>query len=277
MVLFSKKIKPPLQAAWKAFQYGSWVLSATLLFGGSAQAQLGAAPLVVEVEANRGQAQTMINVINTTDTPLRARIYTEPFTYERDSGFQTLSSSPNYLGSYLQFSPQELTVPPGVSRRVRMRALLAPSLPDGEYRAVVFTETLNEDWNGSGKKLGITARVGTTVYVRKGDISPNLTVNSASFNLKENQLQLLVQNTGDASVRSSVNWELKQGETVIKSGELPASTIIAQSDRNLILNNFQAGTSSLSPGNYQLIGELTWGEDNSNKVPFSVNLTIPEN
>ncbi|MFP4122170.1 MAG: P pilus assembly protein, chaperone PapD [Coleofasciculus sp.] len=271
------KLNSFYKIAVKAFQIGSGALSAAFLLSSTALAQLGASPLIIEAETNRGQAQTMINVINSGDTPLRARIYTEPFTYDRDKGFQTLPSDPNDLSPYLQFSPRELTIPPGVTRRVRLRAILAPSLPDGEYRTAVFAETLKESVNGSGKNVGVITRVATTVYIRKGDVSPNLTVDSAEFNANQKTLQLLVKNIGDASVRLGANWQLKQGEKIIQTGESVPTAIVAQSDRNLILNNHpESEPLALLPGNYQLTGELTWGEDNRNQLPFSVNLNIPE-
>lgn len=277
MLDYTNKITFFSNIAVKAFQIGSGALSAAFLLSSTALAQLGASPLIIEAETNRGQAQTMINVINSGDTPLRARIYTEPFTYDRDKGFQTLPSDTNDLSPYLQFSPRELTIPPGVTRRVRLRAILAPSLPDGEYRTAVFAETLKESVNGSGKNVGVITRVATTVYIRKGDVSPNLTVDSAEFNTNQKTLQLLVENIGDASVRLGANWQLKQGERIIQTGESVPTAIVAQSDRNLILNNHpESEPLALLPGNYQLTGELIWGDDNSNKLPFSVNLTVPE-
>ncbi|MEQ8539827.1 MAG: P pilus assembly protein, chaperone PapD [Coleofasciculus sp. D1-CHI-01] len=277
MLDYTKKITFFSKLAVKAFQIGSGALSATFLLSSTALAQLGASPLIIEAETNRGQAQTMINVINAGDTPLRARIYTEPFTYDRDKGFQTLPSDTNDLSPYLQFSPRELTIPPGVTRRVRLRAILAPSLPDGEYRTAVFAETLKESVNGSGKNVGVITRVATTVYIRKGDVSPNLTVDSAQFNANQKTLQLLVENIGDASVRLGANWQLKQGERIIQTGESVPTAIVAQSDRNLILNNHpESEALALLPGNYQLTGELIWGDDNSNQLPFSVTLTVPE-
>lgn len=277
MLDYTNKITFFSNIAVKAFQIGSGALSAAFLLSSTALAQLGASPLIIEAETNRGQAQTMINVINSGDTPLRARIYTEPFTYDRDKGFQTLPSDTNDLSPYLQFSPRELTIPPGVTRRVRLRAILAPSLPDGEYRTAVFAETLKESVNGSGKNVGVITRVATTVYIRKGDVSPNLTVDSAEFNANQKTIHLLVENIGDASVRLGANWQLKQGERIIQTGESVPTAIVAQSDRNLILNNHpESEPLALLPGNYQLTGELIWGDDNSNKLPFSVNLTVPE-
>ncbi|MGB7444113.1 MAG: P pilus assembly protein, chaperone PapD [Coleofasciculaceae cyanobacterium] len=263
------------QILFKTFKLASFALSAAFLIGSPAKAQLGASPLTIEVEANRGQAQAVINIINPTNTPLRARIYTEPFTYDRNQGFQTLPSSPNDLSSYLQFSPRELTIPPGVSRRIRLRALLAPNLPEGEYRAVVFTETLQEASESNQNAVSVITRVGTNVYVRKGDLSPNLAVDGASFDSDKNQLLLLVRNTGNASVKSGVRWQLKQGGNVVRSGELPPSTVIAQSDRYLLLNFTSENQSPLPPGNYQLTGDLSWEEDdNPITTPFQVDLSI---
>jgi len=259
---------------FKALQLGIWALSAAFIFSNPAKAQLGASPLVIESQANRGQAQAFINVTNSGDISLRVRLYTEPFTYNRDKGFQTAPSSANDLSSYLQFSPRELTVPPGVTRRVRLRAMLAPSLPDGEYRTAVFTESLKELRDDDSNTVSVVTRVGTVIYVRKGDVEPNLAVDSVSFDQAKNQIKLLIRNTGEASAISTANWTLKQGETVISTGESIATTVIAQGDRNFLLSD--AKLESLSPGNYQLTGELTWGEDESNKLPFSVNLTVPE-
>ena len=271
--------KPVSRMALKAMQLGSLLLPllpAAFLFNGAAWANLGASPLVIEAQANRGQVQTVITVINSGDTPLRTRVYTEPFTYNRDRGFQIIPSDATYLGSYLQFSPRELIVPPRTSRRVRIVAQLAPNLPNGEYRAVVFTEALNETTpDATGRRVGIITRVGTTVYVRKGDAAPNLAVDRASFDTQQKHIQLLVKNTGTASVRPMIRWSLKQGNKAVSSGELAAAAIIAQGDRNLSLAVSEKDQAALLPGNYQLTGQLIWGEENTKAVPFSVNFTLP--
>ena len=142
--------------------------------GVPALAQVGLSPLVVEIQANRGQAQGIINVINNTNEPFRARVYVEPFTYESESGFQILDTDPDDLSPYLQFSPRELEVPPNTNRRVRFVSRFPPSLPEGEYRAVIFTENLIETTDASGADVELRTRVGSTVYVRHGNVSPQL-------------------------------------------------------------------------------------------------------
>jgi P pilus assembly chaperone PapD len=250
-------------------------LSSLLLFSGKASAQMSISPLVIEAKADRGQAQGMITITNTGNTLSRVRVYAEPFTYSRDAGFQTLPvNSPHNLTPYLQFSPRELTIKPGESRRVRLISRLAPNLAEGEYRAVVFNETLNESKDSAGNNVTLATRIGVTYYVRKGNLSAKLAVNNASFNSQQKQIQLLVRNTGKATVRPGVNWSLRRGRTVVKTGKLDATAVVAESDRNLLLNF--PGKENLSPGQYQLSGELVWGEDNNkSKLPFNVNLPIP--
>lgn len=250
-----------------------WTLSAALLCAGAAQAQMSVSPLVIEAQANRGQAQAIINVTNTSNQPFRGRVYAESFTYG-DNGFQILDSSPSDLTPYLQFSPRELTVPPGVQRRIRLITRFPPSLPEGEYRAVVFTETLQETTDSGGNSVALTARIGTTVYVRQGDLSPNLAVENASWNSEQGQIQVLVQNTGMASARPAVSWTLKQGNGVVETGNLKPTGIVAESERQFLLNYPNPG--QLAAGQYQLTGEFIWAEDDERRTqPFSVDLMIP--
>ncbi|MBD2777029.1 P pilus assembly protein, chaperone PapD [Iningainema sp. BLCCT55] len=248
----------------------------SLLLCGKASAQVSVSPLVIEAKADRGQAQGMITITNTSNTPNRVRVYAEPFTYNRDTGFQSLpANSPNNLTPYLQFSPRELTIQPGESRRVRLISQLAPSLADGEYRAVVFNETLSDAKDNAGNNVSLVARIGVTFYVRKGNFSPNLAVDSASFNTQQKQIQLLVRNSGKATARPSLNWTLRRGETVVKTGQVDANAVVAQSDRHFLLN-FPGKEQALASGTYQLSGELVWGEDKEKtKLPFNVNFTIP--
>jgi len=263
--------------SFTTFGFSACILSGLLLGQSAVQAQVSVSPMIVEAQANRGQAQGSINISNNTDQPFRARLYTQPFTYNRDTGFQTLTASPSDLSPYLQFSPRELTVQPGQTRQVRLITRLAPSLADGEYRAVIFAENLKETntQDINGKNIAITTRIGVTVYARKGDLIPQLKVRSASFNSSQNQIQLLVGNSGKASAVPNVSWTLKQGQTVIQTGSV-AAAVIAESDRNLSLNYPGKEQPALAPGTYQLTGELAWGNDKDKKtLPFNVNLTIP--
>ncbi len=264
------------QIARTALRLSAWALSGICLFSSAAVAQVSLSPLTIEADANRGKSDGIISLTNSSKEALRARVYVEFFTYG-DGGFQTIAPNANDLSPYLQFSPRELTVPPGQTRRIRLISRLAPNLPDGEYRAVVFTENLKETTtlDKNGVAINLKTRIGVTVYVRKGKVSPNLAVDSASFNDKQKQIQVLVRNTGKASARASLNWTLKQGERIIKTGSVIPSAIIAENKRNLLLS-FPSKDQNLTAGNYQLSGELITGEGkNKSKLPFNLNVSIP--
>jgi P pilus assembly chaperone PapD len=214
-------------------------IATALCWGAVAQAQINLSPLSIDVQAKGGQAQGVIDVRNTGNTVFRARIYAEPFTYDRDAGFKVLSSSPADLRPYLQFSPQELNLPPGGVRRVRMTVKLPANQLDGEYRAIIFTEPLTD--LSTGKKADntttIVTRIGSALYVRQGDPKPNIAVDSASWNPATSRVQLLVKNSGTASTQNAANWSLSQGGKVVQSGETPLATVIGQSDRHLVMES----------------------------------------
>ena len=115
-------------------------LSTLLLLPGIAQAQVIVSTILIEAEAKKGQARGIVELTNTTDKVFRARVYAEPFTYTRN-GFKSLESSPNDLTPYMIFSPRELVIQPGQTRKIRMNTRLLPSMKGKAYRAVIFAET----------------------------------------------------------------------------------------------------------------------------------------
>lgn len=272
-----KRLTPPnaFLRYIRAFGVGGIVGLSCLWANVPARAQVGLSPLVVELEANRGQAQGIITVVNNTNEPFRARVYVEPFTYETEDGFQVLEADADDLSPYLQFSPRELEVDPNTTRRVRFVSRFPPSLPEGEYRAVIFTENLVETVDGNGAEVTLRTRVGSTVYVRHGDVAPNLVVDSARVDSDSGQLQLLVQNTGQASIRPAAIWQLKQGNTVIESGETGQFAVLAESDRYFRVDDAAAGLTVSSPGQYTLEGTLVWTtlDNEEASLPFAVGVT----
>ncbi|KST64094.1 fimbrial biogenesis chaperone [Mastigocoleus testarum] len=242
----------------------------------SAVAELGVSPIIIESQATRGRSESVININNTSEEPIRVRIFAAPFTYSREGKFKTLSSSDWDLSSYLQFSPRELTISPKSSRKVRLLALLDPNLPDGEYRAVIFSETLTKNNSTNTTNVGMVTRVGTTLYVAKGDRRvPLLTVTNSSFDEQKNQLRLLVQNQGSASARPLVSWELKRSGKVVLKGQTQPATIISSSERNLLIESLSKKSSLLPPGKYQLSGKLIWKQDRKHQsLPFQVPVNV---
>lgn len=83
-----------------------------MIWANPTYAQIGVSPLVIQENTERGKAQGIINVRNTTNEPIRVRVYTEPFIYDREKGFQTVETNEADLSPYLRFSPTEMTIPP---------------------------------------------------------------------------------------------------------------------------------------------------------------------
>lgn len=261
-----------LRALWL-----SSLAAATVATALPAQAQVGLSPLIIQVEAQRGQAEGVINVTNNTNEEFRARVYVEPFTYTREDGFETLESDPDDLSPYLQFSPRELVVPPNTTRRVRFVSRFPPSLPEGEYRAVIFTENLAEAVATDGAQVALRTRVGATVYVRNGELFPELSATSARYNAEDEQVQLLVQNAGQASVRTQIAWELRQGGQVVRSGRSNETSVLAETERFVGVLDFAEGDAPLAAGTYELAGELQWLDENQEILAedFQVSFTMP--
>jgi len=272
-----RQIKKPL--ALSSFLLGVAALgSSALLWIDTVRAQVSLSPLVLELKADRGQAEGFFNVVNNSDQPFRARVYTAPFTFDKERGFTTLPSSPTDLTPYLQFSPRELEIAPGVTRRVRFNVLFPPSIEDGEYRTVIFTEPLKEvtQTEKNGTSVQIKTRIGVTVFVRKGDVSPSITVESAHWNEAQKQIQLLIHNTGKASTYVSGDWTLKQGDKVVQTGEIRHNGLMRNTDRDILLIYTSKNPTPPAPGNYQLTGNLTWTQDDKpSSLPFSVNFVMP--
>lgn len=266
-----------------SFPLGSILLSSFLVWGSTAKADVSVSPMVIEAQSKRNQSQGIITVSNLDPQAFRARVYTSPFTYDKEKGFQALSSSPNDLAPYLQFSPRELQVGGSDSRNIRYIVRFPPSLPDGEYRTIVFTENLEaatvtqQDTKNNVVLNTIVPRIGVALYVRKGNVSPNLSAATARLDPTSKQVQLLVSNQGKASAIVGGNWTVRDKNQVIQTGNIIDTTVIAEGERYLALTPQNKSKQALEPGEYQLSGELVWGEEKKNKMPFRVNLTIPKN
>lgn len=246
------------------------------LMTGAAQAQLlRVSPLVIQTQAEKGQARASVEFTNTGDTAYRARIYAVPFTYNRD-GLENLKSSPNDLTPYLSFSPRELVLEPNQTRTVRLSARFAPSVPDGEYRVLLYADQLNEvDPNNPTPAVTLKTRLGITVYVSKGDLTPVLKVQQAIYHLPKKQILLLTQNSGSATTRPKIQWTISQNGQEIATGKLDETTVIAGGDRYLTIPYPPQGK-TLTAGIYEVSGQLDWSFPKAGQLTFSVPLTIAE-
>ncbi len=264
--LFSFFIKPFLGISAGAI---------ALLTATQAQAQVGLNPMVIQSEITRGQAQSVITVTNPSDQPMRVRVYAQPFTYGRETGFTALSEDTNDLTPYLQFSPREFVVPPNEKQRVRVVGLLPPSLVESEYRAVIFTEALPENAPTAESVAGIQTRIGSTVYFYQAGADPALSITSAQWNAENSAIQMLVSNEGNVTARPNVKWTLRRDGNAVAVGESGSTTVIEGGDRLFQLPYVNENAETLPPGTYELSGELIWrfGTEQASQ-PFSTSLVV---
>lgn len=243
-----------------------------------ASAQMSISPMVIEQSTTQGQAQGVITLSNRGETTSRLRVYAEPFTYGRN-GIEIGVESDQDLTPYLLFSPRELVIEPGQTRRIRLVSRLLPSMGDGEFRAIIFTEPLQptpEDTTAGSGTVTLIQRIGITVYVRQGDVAADLDVISATVQPENGGIALLVANAGNATVRPTTAWSLSRDGTTLASGTRSEITIIAGGDRNLMIDPAADQDFSFTPGTYTLSGTLTWRLDGRREsLPFSVPVTLP--
>ncbi|WP_414552291.1 P pilus assembly protein, chaperone PapD [Anabaena sp. CCY 0017] len=238
--------------------------------------QLSVTPLVIERQAESGQARGVIDVSNASDKPFRARVSVAPFTYSRE-GLKVLESSPNDLTPYLVFSPRELVIAPGETRSIRFNARLLPSLPQGEYRAMFSIEELTENNDSTAEnEVSLAVTIVSTIFVRNGELAPILKVENAFYDAKAKEIRLLVNNTGKATTRAKTEWNLSQNGKPVNSGKLEETTIIAEGDRYIRIAYPPQGK-TLTPGTYQFSGQLKWDFPNKGGIlPFNVNFSVSQ-
>jgi hypothetical protein len=231
-------------------------------------AQVQVSPLIVSTETKQGKAQGVITLSNLGDTATRVRLSSAPFTYARD-GFEVLGSSEDDLSPYLIFSPAELSLEPGQTRRVRLTSLLLPSLEGREFKSVIFVEPLRE----TGEGLNVLNRVGVTVYVRHGEVNHRLTVLDADYDVADRRVEVLVNNGGNGTIRPGVRWQMFQGTTPVAEDTISGITVVAGGDR---LIPIQTQGEGLKSGDYRLVGELFWGNAFApQKLPFEFDVMVP--
>jgi P pilus assembly chaperone PapD len=231
-------------------------------------------PLVTITQLKGAQARASFSISNSGTTPLRARIYAEDFDYDRDTGFKKISNHVYSANPYLQFSPKEVVVPPGVTRDVRVNITIPPSKPDGEYRVSVFTQDLTERKVTDPKTKYITIirpQIGSIFFVSKGNIAAKLSGTSVSWNSETQKPRLVLKNEGQASAYPEVAWALKQGDREVANYKILGVVLQAGKERAIDLKI--PTETKVAPGNYNLTGEIS--NSDGKKTPFSLPLTVP--
>jgi hypothetical protein len=232
-------------------------------------------PLVTIDRLAGAQNKTTVMVSNNSDKPLRARIITTDFTYDRETGFIAIPTHPKSAVPYLQFSPREFVVPPGVSRTVRVGFTMPPSLPDGEYSAALYIEGLQEQQisqtiDGQKSTTVLKPRIASIFFINKGEVNSQLSIASAQWNNQSKEPVVILSNQGKTSAYPNLNWQISKGGNQVAEGKLEGIVLVAGKERAMPIK-----TAELTPGSYLLSGEIV-SHSGGIPVKFETQLIIPD-
>jgi hypothetical protein len=250
-------------------------LNTILSFPALAQTvSISVSPMVTIQPIKGAQSRSSFSVTNSSTIPIRTRIYAQDFDYDRSEGYTKTETHSNSASPYLQFSPKELVIAPGVTREVRVSITIPPSQPDREYRVAVFTEDLTEREITSTKTQVVTIirpQIASIFYISKGNLTPELSAIGAIWDPKNKKPRLLLKNKGKASAYPDVEWKLSQGNKEVAGSTIFGVVLQAERERLSDINTFSE--TPLQPGQYTLAGEVN--SKDGKKIPFSFSLTVP--
>jgi P pilus assembly chaperone PapD len=236
-------------------------------------------PLVTISTAKGGKSRGSLNVTNNAQEPVRMRVYAESFAYDRKQGFVSTPKDDRSAVPYLNFSPREMVIPPGVTRNIRVAVTLPPSLPNQEYRAAVFVEELKSkdiqttNSLASNQKLSIRLRIGAVFFFNKGsDNIANIQARTASWNPTDKKVAVLLENIGKQTARPAVSWRIEKDGQIIAKDVISGIIIQADNSRETVLQT-SGKSPDLTRGEYKIVGDII--SDGQKPISFSLPLIIP--
>jgi P pilus assembly chaperone PapD len=236
-------------------------------------------PIVTISTLQGGRSRGSINITNNASEPVRMRVYAESFTYDRKQGFVSTPKDDRSAVSYLNFSPRELVLQPGVTRNVRVAVTLPPSLPNQEYRAAVFVEELKDkdiqptNSPTNSRKLSISLRVASVFFFSKGsDGIANIQARTAIWSVTAKRVAVVIENIGKQTARPEVSWRIERnGQTVVKD-TINGIIIQAENSREVILQT-SGKSPDLTRGEYRIVGDII--NNGQKPITFSLPLIVP--
>jgi hypothetical protein len=234
---------------------------------------INVSPMVTMSQLKGSQSRATFSVTNKGTTPIRTRIFSQDFEYDKEKGYVKIANHPNSASPYLQFSPKELVIAPGVTRDVRVNITIPPSQPDGEYRVAVFTQDLTERKITDPNQKFVTVirpQIASVFFVAKGNVSPQLSATSVGWNKETKFPRIVLKNQGQASGYPTVIWKLEQGGKAVANSELQGVIVQAGKERAIDLRLDEK--TQLAAGQYKLVGKINGG---GKEVPFTLDLSVP--
>lgn len=203
-----------------------------------AYASIAVAPTRVEIDANKirsNYATTAIEIKGDKEKPMRFRVYPGYFTIDNNSKIvvKAPKGEPADISGKIRFVPSEFTVPPGKSQKLRINIANIKGLPDGESRAILYIEDVeNKEMNvpneyGIGAKLVLKTRVGVPVYVDKGKYTKSAEIQDFQIVKEKDGLytQITIKSTGNSRIRFNGSFQVIEGRKLIDEYDLIGNVV----------------------------------------------------
>lgn len=204
----------------------------------SVYASITVTPTKVEINANKirnNYATSAIEVKGAQDRPMRYRAYTGYFKSKENSEvvFADGEKDEHNIQSKVRFVPSEFTIPPGRSQKVRVNIANLKMIPDGESRAIIYLEDVEQkEFNvpvsdGIGAQLVLKTRVAVPVYVDKGNFIRKADVETFDIVKEKDGLytKVKVVSTGNSRVKYNGMIQVIQGKKLIDEYPLESKTV----------------------------------------------------
>jgi hypothetical protein len=236
-------------------------------------------PVITITTTKGGQSRASLNVTNNASEPLRVRVYAESFSYEQKQGFMFIPKDSRSAVPYINFSPRELVIAPGVTRNVRVAVTLPSSLPNQEYRAAVLVEELRskdiQAVNGisGNQKLSISFRVASVFFFSKGsDSIANIQTRTAIWNTMDKKVAVLIENSGKQTASTDISWRIEKNGQIVAKNNISGLIIQAENSREIVLRTKEKSP-DLVRGEYRIVGDIVNG--GQKPITFNLPLIVP--
>jgi hypothetical protein len=236
-------------------------------------------PMVTISTTKGGKSRGSINVTNNAQEPVRMRVFAESFAYDRSKGFVSTPKDDRSAVPYLNFSPREMVIPPGVTRNIRVAVTLPPSLPNQEYRAAVFVEELKSkdiqanNSPASNQRVSIKIRVASVFFFGKGsDNVANIQARTAIWNAIDKKAAVVLENTGKQTARPEVSWRIEKNGQIVVKDVINGVIIQADNSREIVLQT-NGKSPDLTRGEYRIVGDIV--NNGQKPIAFSLPLIVP--
>lgn len=245
-----------------------------------AQFNAGISPPRFEVEAKAGTTERrVIEVSNPLSTPAQFKVYTSDWKMS-ESGELTFFDDlqPDSCRPWIALERRSFTLPAGAKVRFRFEVQLPAEWSGAECRAMIFFE--GDEVAKDGRAVSTNGRIGVAVYVRSSSAAMSAAVSGVTM-LDSGGAKLpalLVKNTGNATVRTSGNFQGQDANGKRWYFSASGTPILPGQTRPVLLTAIDpmkpnAKVDGLWQGQMELKGRLSLTE--TRRVTLPVAVTLP--